>query len=344
MHGTGITEGVVVTPRHVTSFIEAGPKDGPAIVFTHGWPELAISWRHQLPAMAALGFRAIAPDMRGYGRSSVYKTHADYRLEEIVRDMVELLDGLGIAKAVFVGHDWGSPVAWSMARHHPDRVPAVASLCVPYETIERGVQHVIGLVDREVYPADRYPAGQWDYMLFYEESYDRATKVFQANVANTVKALFRKGDPSVIGQPAITSEVRRHNGWLGGVDALPDMPHDPDVLTETDLSAYVAALSRNGFFGPDSWYMNHQANTEFTSRAPGSGRLDMPVLFLDARYDFVCQTLGTRLADPMVKLCPDLTRQVVDSGHWMAQERPLEVNAALAKWLATKTGIWSYGY
>src|SRR5215510_7634541 len=123
-------------------------------LFVHGWPELSISWRHQLPTLAALGFRAVAPDMRGYGRSSVYTQHSDYAQQHIVRDMLELMDSLGRAKAVWVGHDWGSPVVWNLASHHPDRCHAVANLCVPYYTIERGLDHTLALVDRDLYPVN----------------------------------------------------------------------------------------------------------------------------------------------------------------------------------------------
>ena len=112
---TPITEHVVRTDRHRTFYLASGPADAPAIVFVHGWPELSISWRHQLPCFGALGFRAVAPDMRGYGRSSVYGRHEDYALEHSVRDMLELLDGLGRDRAIWVGHDWGSPVVWSLA-------------------------------------------------------------------------------------------------------------------------------------------------------------------------------------------------------------------------------------
>ena len=126
-----ITEHTVKTRRHTTFYLAAGPENGPLVIFLHGWPELSISWRNQLPALAALGFRAIAPDMRGYGRSSVYPQHGDYAQEQIVRDMLELVDAVGREKAVWVGHDWGSPVVWNLASHHPDRCHAVASLCVP---------------------------------------------------------------------------------------------------------------------------------------------------------------------------------------------------------------------
>src|SRR4030095_12019594 len=108
--GREVTEHTESTAHHTTGYIAAGGKDRPLIIFVHGWPELSLSWRHQLPCFASLGFRAVAPDLRGYGRSSLYQDHASYALEHIVQDMLELLDALGRDKAVWVGHDWGSPL------------------------------------------------------------------------------------------------------------------------------------------------------------------------------------------------------------------------------------------
>ena len=329
-------ENRVKTDRHTTFFLEAGAVDAPLIVFVHGWPELSLSWRHQLPCFAALGFRAIAPDMRGYGRSSVYRRHEDYALEHIVRDMIELLDGLGRDKAVWVGHDWGSPVVWSLASHHPDRCFAVANLCVPYFAQGFAPATLLPLVDRRVYPEAEFSAGQWDYQLFYEESFERACATFEANVRNTVKALFRKGNPKGTGKPSRTAQVRRDGGWFGGVGQAPDVPLDTDVLTEADLEHYVDALEANGFFGPDSWYMNHARNLEYAAKAPDGGKLSLPVLFLHGEYDFTCETVESRLAEPMRRDCANLTEVRVPSGHWMAQEQPRAVNAALAKWLAVQ--------
>ncbi len=336
-----VTEHCVRTQRHTTFYLACGAVDAPLLVFVHGWPELSISWRHQLPCFAALGFRCIAPDMRGYGRSSVYARHEDYALEQSVADMLELLDGLGRDQAVWIGHDWGSPVVWSIGSHHPERCFGIVNLCVPY--IARGFAPVnfIPLVDRSVYPEDAFPAGQWEYMLFYEEYFETATAAFEANIGNTVTALFRKGNPAFKGQPSRTALVRRDGGWFGGAGAAPAVPRDADVLTEVDLHRYVAAMQRNGFFGPDSWYMNHARNVAFAARAVNGGRLEMPVLFLHGAYDYTCETLTSRLAEPMRQDCGDLTEAVVRSGHWMAQENPAAMNAALAKWLVGKLpAVW----
>ena len=330
-----ITEHTVKSARHTTGYLACGAEAAPLLIFVHGWPELSLSWRHQLPAFAALGFRCIAPDMRGYGRSSTYARHEDFALELIVADMLELLASLGRERAVWIGHDWGSPVMWNIASHHPEKTVGVASLCVPYLAAGFTLETMVPLVDRSVYPEAEYPAGQWDYQLFYEESFDKACKGFEADIRNVVKALFRKGDPKVVGKPGRTAGVRKAGGWFGG-GACPDVPRDGDVITEQDLEAYTAALTRNGFFGLDSWYMNHKANGAYARTSANGGRLAMPVLFLHGAYDTTCETMTSRLAEPMRRDCADLTEVVVKSGHWMAQEQPVAVNAALAKWLALK--------
>lgn len=328
-----VTEHTVKTARHTTGYLASGPQDGPLLVFVHGWPELSRSWRHQLPAFAALGFRCVAPDMRGYGRSSTYTRHADFALEQIVQDMLELLASLGREKAVWIGHDWGSPVVWSMASHHPDKVVGVASLCVPYikgfTLAER-----LPLIDRKLYPEAEYPVGQWDYQLFYAENFEKAHTDFEKDVRRVVKVLFRKGNPEAVGKPAFTATVRKHNGWFGG--NFPDLPRDGDVITEEDLEAYTAALTKNGFFGPDAWYMNNEQNGEYAKQAKNGGKLSMPVLFLHGAYDTTCETMTSKLAEPMRRDCSDLVEVVVKSGHWMAQEKPVDVNVALTRWLAAK--------
>lgn len=331
-----IAERTVHAGAHTIHLLEAGPADGPLVIFVHGWPELSLSWRHQLPVLGGLGFHAVAPDMRGYGGSTVYDRHADYAQERVVADMIDLIDALGEDRAVWVGHDWGSPTVWNIASHHPQRCHGVASLCVPYFSLERGLKHCIDLVDRGVYPAEQYPAGQWDYQLFYQENFEKATRTFEANPYNTVKLLFRKGDPAGVGKPAGTAVIRMNGGWFGGVEEAFDIPMDADVVTEADLRTYAQALEKNGFFGPDSYYMNHDANAAYAATAVNGGRLDMPVLFLAARYDYVCETVTSRAAEPMREMCARLDETVIASGHWMAQERPAEVNAALVRWLVER--------
>ena len=120
IHGiTGFTVGEVRTDRHRTAYIEIGPKAGPLMVFVHGHPELGIIWRSQMEHFAEMGWRCVAPDMRGYGASSVPTEASAYTVREIVGDMVELHDALGGAPAVWVGHDWGSPIVCDPAPDMP---------------------------------------------------------------------------------------------------------------------------------------------------------------------------------------------------------------------------------
>lgn len=330
-----ITEHSFAVDGHTTAYLAAGPEDGPLVVFVHGWPELSWSWRHQLPVFGGLGFRAVAPDMRGYGRSSVYPEHGAYAQEHVVADMMQLLDHVGRDRAIWVGHDWGSPVVWSVASHHPDVCLGVASLCVPYG-LERGLDAILPLVDRSVYPEEEYPVGQWDYQLYYQENFDRATEVMDADPYRMAKALFRRGSPSGQGKPAVTASIRAQGGWFGGADRAPDVPMDPAVVSEADLERYAESLSRNGFAGPNAWYMNHEANAEYAGRAVNGGELSMPVLFLAARYDYVCESVVSDFARPMREACSDLEVVTIDSGHWMAQEKPFEVNAAVVNWLVRR--------
>jgi pimeloyl-ACP methyl ester carboxylesterase len=336
-----ITEHVAETSRHTTFYLACGAPNATPIIFLHGWPELSISWRHQLPVFGALGFRAIAPDMRGYGRSSVYTRQEDYAQEHIVTDMIELLDALGATKAIWVGHDWGSPVAWGLAQHHADRCHGVASLCVPYLPNGFTPTNAIALADRSVYPEDKYPAAQWDYQLFYLESFATARAAFEANVRATVKVLFRAGDPALKGRPFRSAICRKNGGFFAGAGSAPDLPRDAAVLTQQDEDQYTAALERNGFFGPDSWYMNPAANAAFADRCKAHWRLRMPVLFAHAAYDYICETIDSQTAEPMRAHCDNLTETTVNSGHWMAQEKPVQVNAALAKWLSAQfPALW----
>jgi pimeloyl-ACP methyl ester carboxylesterase len=329
-----VSEHTVQTKRHKTAYLSCGAAGAPPIVFVHGWPELSLSWRHQLPCFASLGFHAVAPDMRGYGGSSVYTRHEDYALEHAVADMLELLAALGHDKAVWVGHDWGAPVVWSLASHHPHRCIAIANLCVPYFAHGFSPQNMGPYIARDIYPETQYPVGQWDYMLHYEENFDATVREFEADVRAMVRASFRKGRPERIGQPSPLASIRQRGSWFGPAGRAPDLPLDTDVLSEHEFEQYAAALRRNGFFGPNSWYMNHRRNNDYAARSLNGGKLALPVLFLHARYDATCETVISRLAEPMRRDCAQLREAVVPSGHWMAQEKPALVNAAIARWLA----------
>jgi pimeloyl-ACP methyl ester carboxylesterase len=324
------------TSRHRTAYLEAGPADGPLMIFLHGWPELGILWRAQLARFAADGWRCVAPDMRGYGGSSVPTDTGAYALREIARDMIELHDALGGAPAVWVAHDWGSPVAWSLAAHHAERCRGIASLCVPYHARGFALPSLLPLVDRTIYPADLYPAGQWDYFLDYREHFDRAANDFEADVSATMSLVYRRGSPAAIGRPAKTASVRANGGWYGSARRAPAKPRDETMLSQFDFDALVAAFAATGFRGADAWYVNDSANIAYATEAPNDGRIALPVLLIHAAWDSVCDSAHGRLAEPMRSDCSDMVETTIDAGHFVMQERPAEVDAALARWLAVK--------
>ncbi|HUQ40705.1 MAG TPA: alpha/beta hydrolase, partial [Acidimicrobiales bacterium] len=125
------TQRTIATNGVELQVAEAGPADGPLVVLCHGFPEVAYSWRHQVPALADAGYHVMAPDQRGYGHSSRPDAITDYDLPHLTGDLLGLLDHAGQDQAVFVGHDWGAIIVWDMALRHPDRVKGVVGMSVP---------------------------------------------------------------------------------------------------------------------------------------------------------------------------------------------------------------------
>ena len=324
------------TPRHRTVYLEAGPADGPLLLFIHGWPELGLVWRAQLAHFAAAGWRCVAPDMRGYGGSAVPTTTAAYAVRELVADMVELHAALGGAPAVWVGHDWGSPVVWALAAHHAGRCRAVANICVPYLARGFALPTLVPLVDRTLYPADKYPVGQWDYFQYYREHFAQAAQDLEADAAATLAALYRRGSPAAVGPPAPTASFRAQGGWFGPAHRAPAMPRDLTLLPEADHNALVAAFRQTGFAGANAWYLNDADNLVYAAEAPNFGRLALPVLFLHAAWDTTCDTVRSRLAEPMREDCADLREVTIEGGHELMLECPAEVNGALEAWITAK--------
>ena len=316
--------------------MEAGPPDGQLMIFLHGWPELGLIWRAQLEYFAARGRRCVAPDMRGYGDSSVPDSTVAYSVQELVCDMVEFHDALGGKPAVWIGHDWGSAVAWAMASHHAERCRGVINLCVPYLARGLALSNLVPLVDRSLYPIDRYPVGQWDYWIFYRDHFGLAARDFEADVRSTLALLYRTASSEHLSQPAPTAAITTMNGWFGDSRRAPTMPRDESLLSHEDFEALVGAFNSTGFRGAGAWYMNDAANIAFAASALDFGRLTLPTLFLHAARDVVCNTMHSRLAEPMREDCADLTEITIDGGHEIMLERPDEVNEAIAGWLSVK--------
>jgi pimeloyl-ACP methyl ester carboxylesterase len=173
-------------------------------------------------------------------------------------------------------------------------------------------------------------------MAFYEKNAQRATSVFGAAPGNTVKALFRRGDPAVHTRPAPRSAVTRDGGWFGGAPSAPDAPLSSTVLTERDFEELTAALTRNGFGGPTGYYLNHEVNARYADAAPGGRILRLPVLFVGAAYDQVADLRSPTALDAMRSTCPDLSETTVPAGHWLQLEAAPAVNEHIESWLASR--------
>lgn len=335
-----ILENVSKTARHSTFYLSCGPQSGTPIIFCHGWPEQGSSWSNQLTVFGALGFHAIAPDMRGYGSSTIHPRKEDYALEYAIADMIELLDSVGAPKAIWVGHDMGTSVVWAMGRNHPERCHGIVSLGIPYIPAGFAPDNLIPLSNRKIYPEDRYPAAQWDYWLYYIESFERACASLDADVGAFVRWLYRSGRSGTVQdreQPLFTATTRADGGWFGkGNKSAPDMPRDPAILSEEIEHKYTAALTRSGFAAPTSWYMNSAANIAYAARVKDQWSLKMPVLYVHQELDLTIDGPSSPLLGPMREYCKDLSEESVVAGHWVSRENPTDLNAVLAKWLATR--------
>jgi pimeloyl-ACP methyl ester carboxylesterase len=275
--------------------------EGPLVVLCHGFPELAYSWRHQIPALAQAGYHVIAPDMRGYGRSSAPAEVEAYDVVSLCGDMCGLLDALGEERAIFVGHDWGASVVWQLAVLHPERVSAVAGLSVPF--VPRAPAAPVPIMRRHL--------GEDFYIVWFQQP-DVADAALGADVRRTLTtsrqwtAQWAEEDGS----------ARKRAPWL----------------SEPELAVYVEAFERTGFTGGLNWYRNIDRNWELTE-AVAERRLEAPAMFLTGELDPVRRFMP---AEAMAGWVLDLRSQVVvpAAGHWVQQQAPEAVNAALLDFLA----------
>jgi pimeloyl-ACP methyl ester carboxylesterase len=324
------------SPRHTTSYLEGGPVDGPLMIFLHGWPQIGLMWRSQLEAFASEGWRCVAPDMRGYGRSSIPSAPEAYTLNEIVDDMVEFHDHLGASPAIWVGHDWGSPVAGALAAHHAARCRGVALISVPYFPASFALPNLVPLIDRQLYPADQYPDGQWDYYRFYLTHFDQTVSDMEVDIPATLASLFRRGNPASAGKVSPSALLTQNGGRYGSAHRAPATPPDPTLWSPADFDVLVEAFRTTGFRPANAWYLNGTANIAYAHAAPDGGHLRQPVLFVNSDWDAICDINRSRLGEPMRSSCKDLSVTNLPSGHWLPLESKPELIQAIRSWLKTK--------
>jgi len=293
---------------------------GPLVLFAHGWPESWYSWRHQLQAVSAAGFRAVAPDMRGYGGTEAPEPIDQYTLFHLVGDMAELVKALGETKAVIVGHDWGAPVAWHAALWRPDLFTAVSAMSVPYAP--PGYVDILSALEK---------LGINDFYLQYFQKPGVAEAELQQDIRGALRRLYFTAS----GDLADTSKGfgRLPGGTLLGNTADPESL--PAWLGEADLDYYAGEFARAGFRGGLSWYRNLRRNWELGG--PWRGQpIRQPSLFIAGSRDGVLRfpaAKGQMEAYP--KTLPGLRGSHIleGAGHWVQQEQPVEVNRLLIEFL-----------
>jgi pimeloyl-ACP methyl ester carboxylesterase len=324
------------SPRHTTSYVEAGPRDGPLMIYLHGWPGIGLVWRAQIATFASDGWHCVAPDMRGYGGSSAPDAPKAYALNEIVADMIELHDHLGGRPAIWVGHDWGSPVAAALAAHHAERCRGVVLISIPYFPNGFALSNFLPLIDRALYPAERYPDGQWDYYRFYQTHFEQTVSDFNADIPATLASIYRRGNPAAGGKISPTASVTMNGGRYGAAHRAPPTSPDLALWPPRDFETLVQEFHADGFRAANSWYLNDVANISYAATARENGRLRQPVLYVGGEWDTICDVTRSRVGEPMRKSCRDLSLVNLPAGHWVPLECKNELVTAIRSWVESK--------
>jgi len=285
--------------------------EGFPVVFSHGFPELAYSWRHQLPALAAAGFRAIAPDQRGYGASDSPSEVEAYDIAKLTGDLVGVLDSLGLEKAVFCGHDWGGLVVWSMGQLHPSRVAGIIGVNTPF--LPRSPVPPLQMLEQMMGPEH--------YIVHFQKRGDADSRLAK-DVARVFDVLMRRGIKMA---DLDTSRGIQNLATIVETGELRGVP----MLSDSERDVFVRAFERSGFTGGINWYRNMDRNWRLTADSPQT--ISVPSLMVMAEDDFA---LPPALAEGMEARVPNLEKVLIrDCGHWTQQEKPEELNRILVDWL-----------
>lgn len=323
---TAITHRFVQTNGIRMHIAEQG--EGPLVILAHGFPELWYSWRHALPALAAAGYHAVAPDMRGYGQTDAPADIADYTQFQSVGDMAGLVRSLGCEQAVIAGHDWGAPVAYNAANLRPDMFRAVILLSVPYAVRGEGGVKPTEAMRRRV------PAGQQFYQTYFQTP-GVAEEEFEADPKRTLRMLLY----------SLSGSIPKEHKWryVFGMnekasDGCTDPKELPAWLKEADLDYYASQYARAGFRGGLNWYRCQDIFWQETPFLIGR-KLLQPTLFVAGAEDAVVE-FARPAVDNLQQSVPNLWKKVLlpGVGHWTEQEAPAEVTRLMIEFLHSVDG------
>lgn len=309
------------------SYLEAG--EGSVVLFCHGFPETSHSWHNQIPAMVAAGYRAIAPDMRGYGDSSTHLATDEYTLFHIVGDLIGLMDALSIKGAVIIGNDWGATIAWQIALMRPDRVSGVVAFGVPM------------MARPPMPPTQIFPrtADALFYTLYFQEP-GVAEKELEQDVTTSLRKIYHAASGEAgerlpgDGTPNPFGMIRPAHGMLRD---LPEPGSLPEWLSTSDFQSYVTSFTRSGFRGGLNYYRNLDRNWQLQASLQGM-RIEIPALFAVGSRDVGLAMPGMdQIIADMPGLVPRLRDSVIieGAGHWIQQERPEKVNELILAFAST---------
>lgn len=279
---------------------------GNPIVLCHGWPEHAFSWRDQMPALAAAGYHVIVPNQRGYGKSSCPPNVTDYDISKLTGDLVALLDHFDYRDAVFVGHDWGANVVWSMALLHPERVKKIINLALPYQT--RGEVPWIEMMEA-YFGAD-------NYFVHFNRQPGIADAILDANVSQFLRNLFCKNAP----------HTPPESGMMMINLAIATKSLGEPVMSDSDRSVFVSAFEVSGFTGSINWYRNIDRNWHILADVDPIIR--KPALMIYGEHDMIPKS------ETLAEFVPGVVVVSLDCGHWIQQELPEATTQTILSWLA----------
>ncbi|HCM90385.1 MULTISPECIES: alpha/beta hydrolase [Vagococcus] len=285
---------------------EAGQENkGNPIILCHGWPEHAFSWRYQVEPLVKAGYHVIVPNQRGYGNSTCPKEVTKYDIEHLTGDLVALLDHYEYEKAIFMGHDWGASIVWSMSLLHPERVDKMINLCLPYQV--RGEKPWIEFMEEFL--------GEDYYFVHFNKQPGVADEILDENVTQFMQNLYRKNVPAQApGEGMEMINLAKSPVALG----------EP-VMSDEDLSVYISGFQKNGFTPSINWYRNLDRNWHLLGEV--SPIVDQKTLMVYGEKDVIPPL-------PNIKdFVPNIDVKSLDAGHWVQEERPEELNEMILNWL-----------
>lgn len=285
--------------------------EGPVVLFLHGFPELWYTWRHQITAFATLGYRAVAPDLRGYGDTDAPSSISSYTCFHIVGDVVALIQSLGVDHVFLVAHDWGAMIAWYLCLFRPDMVKAFVSLTLPFRPRNPKMKPIAGL---------RAFFGEEYYMCRFQEPGEIEAEIAKYGSKAVLKKILTDRKP---GPPCLPK------GNPFGISPDTDIKL-PAWLSEEDLKYYANKYAQKGFTGGLNYYRALDLNWELTAAWTGA-QVKVPVKFIVGDLDMVYTTPGTQEyvhGGGFKRDVPFLEEPVImkGTGHFLHQERAEEIN------------------